>query len=90
MLMSGGDDQLWPSTVFADRIMASLDADPSRHVHLNYPGAGHLVFGIPSAPAAIEQKNAGGLVLDLAGTPARDAAAHASDWPATIRFIQSN
>ncbi len=90
MLMSGGDDQLWPSTVFADQIMASLQHDPARHVHLNYPDAGHLVFGVPSAPAAIEQKNATGGVLDLGGTPAGDAAAHASDWPAAIRFIQSN
>ena len=90
MLISGAADQLWPSPVFADRIMASLRSDPSSHVHLNYPGAGHLVFGIPSAPAAIEQKNVEGALLDLGGTPAGDAAAHASDWPAAIRFIQSN
>jgi len=90
MLISGGEDQLWPSTVFADRIMASLQHDPARHVDLNYPGAGHLVFGIPSTPAAIEQNNAGGALLDLGGTPAADAAAHMSDWPAAIRFIQSN
>ena len=90
MLISGADDQLWPSPVFADRIMASLAADPARHVHLNYPDAGHLVFGIPSAPGAIEQKNAGGALLDLGGTPAGDAAAHLSDWPSAIRFIQSN
>ena len=90
MLISGGEDQLWPSTVFADRIMASLQHDPARHVHLNYPDAGHLVFGIPSAPAAIEQKNAGGAVLDLGGTPAADAAAHAGDWPAVISFVRSN
>jgi len=90
MLISGGDDQLWPSAVFADRIMSALHADRARHVHLNYPGAGHLVFGIPSAPAAIEQKNAGGALLDLGGTPAGDEAAHLSDWPAAIRFIQSN
>ncbi len=88
--MSGGDDQLWPSTVFADRIMASLQHDPARHVHLNYPDAGHLVFGVPFAPAAIEQKNATGAVLDLGGTPAGNAAAHLSDWPAAIRFISSN
>jgi bile acid acyltransferase/acyl-CoA thioester hydrolase-like protein len=40
MLISGGDDQLWPSTILADRIMAALHADPARHVHLNYPQAG--------------------------------------------------
>ena len=90
MLISGTDDQLWPSAVFADRIMASLHADPARHAHLNYPRAGHLVFGIPSVPAAIEQKNAMGALLDLGGTPAGDAAAHVSDWPAAIRFIESS
>jgi hypothetical protein len=70
--------------------MASLHADPARHVHLDYPGAAHLVFGIPSAPAAVEQKNVRGALLDLGGTPAGDEAAHLRDWPAAIRFIQSN
>ena len=31
MLISGGADELWPSTVFADRIMAALHAVPADH-----------------------------------------------------------
>lgn len=90
MLISGGDDQLWPSPVFADRIIASLDADPARHVHLNYPGAGHLVYDIPSLPEATEQRGGRGYLLDLGGSLAADNAAHINDWPAAIQFILSN
>ena len=49
MLISGADDQLWPSNVYADRIMATLRSDPARHIHLNYPGAGHGVSSFPFA-----------------------------------------
>jgi hypothetical protein len=57
---------------------------------VNYPGAGHLVYGIPSLPEATEQRGGRGYVLDLGGSPAADNAAHVNDWPAAIRFIQSN
>ena len=90
MLISGGDDQLWPSTVFANRIMNSLRADPAPHVHLNYPAAGHHVFGIPYAPTVTETRGPRGGLLDLGGTNAANSAAHASDWPAAIRFILAN
>jgi dienelactone hydrolase len=50
MLISGAEDQLWPSNVYADRIMAALRSDPARHIHLNYPGAGHGVFSFPFLP----------------------------------------
>ncbi|HUJ33776.1 MAG TPA: acyl-CoA thioesterase/bile acid-CoA:amino acid N-acyltransferase family protein [Solirubrobacteraceae bacterium] len=90
MLISGGADQLWPSTIFADRIMTALHADPARHVHLNYPLAGHLVFGIPSVPEPVEQRGARGFLLDLGGTASGDDAAHVGDWAAAIRFILTN
>lgn len=90
MLISGADDQLWPSNVYADRIMTALRADPARHVHLNYPGAGHGVFSFPFLPPVIEYRYSHGSLIDLGGTAAGDNAAHVSDLPAAIRFILTN
>lgn len=94
MLISGGADELWPSTVFANRIMAALHAVPADHVHLGYPAAGHLVFGVPSTPAPVEQRVAGAYgrtyLLNLGGSEAADQAAYRSDWPAVISFILSH
>jgi hypothetical protein len=99
MLISGGADELWPSSVFADRIMGAVRADPAVHVHLNYPAAGHFVFGVPSVPAPTEERLtspgtedrvARSYILDLGGTEAADEAANLSDWPAAISFIRSH
>lgn len=94
MLISGGDDELWPSPVFADRIMDALHADPADHVHLNYPAAGHLVLGPAYAPAPVEERVVGPLGrsyrLYHGGSEGADAAARASDWPAMLSFIASN
>ncbi len=77
MLISGGDDSVWPSQFQADQVMTALPHDGAAHVHLNYPGAGHIVLAYPSLPSA----------ADEGGTVAANAAAHASDWPAMLRFI---
>ena len=86
MLVSGGDDQLWPSAVYAKRIMAGLRSDRAPHFHLNYPAAGHVVLDIPYGPP-ITKAQEPTFVLDLGGTPTADEAAYESDWPAMIRFI---
>lgn len=80
LLLAGGDDAVWPSFVFAPRIMAKLPRTGATHRYLYYPNAGHLVFGVPynSIPVA---ELAGG------GTVASNSAAYIKDWPATISFI---
>ena len=77
MLISGGDDAVWPSEFQADQVFSRLPHDGAAHVHLNYPAAGHIVLALPYFP----YPPTGG------GTQAADAAAHASDWPAMLRFI---
>jgi hypothetical protein len=57
-----------------------LPHDGEAHVHLNYPGAAHVVLDIPYAPAF---SNDG-------GTRAADEAAYVSDWPASVRFISGH
>lgn len=89
MLISGGDDQLWPSDTYANQIMRELRSDRARHVHLNYPAAGHIVLDIPYSPPFIRATERN-IVINLGGTPAADEAAYQSDWPAMIRFITIN
>lgn len=88
LLVTGAEDQVWPSDVFAGRIMTALRGSRAPHVHLNYPDAGHRALAIPYEPALTETGQRG-ILIDLGGTPAGDAAAHISDWPAAVRFISS-
>ena len=92
-LLTGGDDQLWPSDYYAAQIVAALRHNPAPHVDLNYPRAGHLVFNIPYAAlggsvSATAQED--DQLIDLGGSPAGNEAAHVSDWPFVLRFIASD
>lgn len=93
LLISGDDDQLWPSTALANRITDRLKAKGFTHgfQHLVYPGAGHMVFsgdvsgrkpptpGAPAAPAP------GG--MRLGGTPEANFKAWTDNWPKTLKFF---
>lgn len=78
LLVSGGQDALWPSELQADQLMKLFPHDGAAHVHLNYPAAGHLVLGVPYFPSSVD---------GTGGSLAADQAATAQDWPAMLRFI---
>jgi uncharacterized protein len=89
MLISGGDDHIWPSTRFADRIGARLQAAGFKHqyVHLNYPAAGHAVFvGAPTSPMA---RSLGAAIQYLGGTKEANAAAWSDSWPQVLKFFRT-
>lgn len=81
MLLTGGDDLLWPSRAYAQQIMSALPPDGAARVHLNYPAAGDAVLGIPFSPIPAPR-------LAYGGTIAADSAAYMSDWPASIAFVE--
>ncbi len=86
LLISGGDDHLWPSREMADRMMARLKAAkfPYAYQHLTYDGAGHAVFvGEPDGPMA---KALGTPSPMLGGSAEADAKAWADDWPKVVAF----
>jgi pimeloyl-ACP methyl ester carboxylesterase len=83
LLISGRDDKVWLSDLAADQVMSELPHGAERHVHVNYPDAGHLVLGIPYTPIIPSE-------LADGGTSAGINVAHASDWPAMIAFIDQN
>ncbi len=85
LLLSGKDDQIWPSSLMAERIMQRL----SRHGHpyadqaLSYDAAGHWI-PLEFLPTAGDRKK---LKLMIGGTPEGTAAAQADGWPKILRFL---
>jgi dienelactone hydrolase len=92
LLISGKDDQIWPATMLADRVMERLKRAkhhfPDRH--LDYNHAGHL-FPLPNIPATVNtlvDPNSK-TVIALGGDPEHTAAAGAAAWSRTVEFLHT-
>jgi dienelactone hydrolase len=86
LLVAGGDDQLWPSSLMAEAIMdrrAAMGGHADDEL-LTYPNAGHLI-GKASVPAG-STRIAGGR-LESGGTPPDNARAQADAWPRVLEFL---
>ncbi|MEW6732091.1 MAG: acyl-CoA thioester hydrolase/BAAT C-terminal domain-containing protein [Acidobacteriota bacterium] len=85
LLLSGKDDQLWPSTLMAEMIIARLRQYQHRfrYQHLCYENAGHVI-GRWYAPT---MRLASGGKLVLGGTPEGNAQAQANSWPKVLQFL---
>lgn len=90
LLISGGDDHIWPSTRFADRIAGRLQALGFKGdvVQLDYPAAGHVVFVGDPQGAMARSSSADNAMMG--GTPQANAAAWADGWPRTLAFLKKN
>lgn len=89
LLISGGDDRLWPSADMAARIVKRLKDKDFKHevTNLIYEGAGHLVFmGDSSAPYLAAQAKAGPNPV-MGGDGPTNAKAWNDNWPKTIAFF---
>jgi dienelactone hydrolase len=94
LLISGQDDQMWPSAELAEIAVRRL----ARHgfafpfEHLSYPDAGHLVFMPPYLPTTIHHSHHPVRRVDVSfgGTPAADALARADSWPKVLKFLRTN
>jgi dienelactone hydrolase len=88
LLISGTDDQMWPSAYMADQVADRLrqSKHPFPVRHLKYEGAGHA---IPSAflPG---QPGLGNNRIALGGTVAANARAFADCRPKVLRFLEEN
>ena len=91
LLVAGEDDQLWPSDIFADRIIAMRKANGARYPDeiLLYPHAGHQI-DVPYLPttdlAVFDERS---FLLALGGTPSGYARADEDMWPKVIGFMRS-
>lgn len=93
MLISGGDDQMWPSSLFSQKIMQRLDEKNSSIIrtHLEYPLAGHQV-NIPFLPSSesIYYHPHGKLWFSMGGSPQQDDLASRDSWNKLIEFFKTN
>ena len=95
LLVSGTDDQMWPSSALADIAMRRLESNgfkfPFRH--LKYQGAGHLIL-LPWGPRTthiigFKADWSSGLVYEQGGTPRTDAEAGADAWRQMLQFLEA-
>jgi len=91
LLISGQDDQMWPSPVLAEIAMSRLARHHHRfsYRHLSYPGAGHII-GPPGLPATVlaSLHPLAGRALAFGGNPKDNAAAAADAWPKVLAFFR--
>jgi dienelactone hydrolase len=82
LLISGSDDQVWPSSLLSDRVMQRLKrcGHPYADQHLCYEGAGHALH-LPYLPTI-------GRTTALGGSLSRDAAASIDAWSHLLTFLE--
>ena len=83
LLLSGKADNLWPSSVMADQVIARLDATGFRyaHIHIAYPDAGHGATTPPIGNASMAGMD------NIGGTPQGNEAARSDMWKHVIGFF---
>lgn len=88
LLVSGEDDQLWPSSMLSDMAVTRLAqhqyAYPYRH--LKYPGAGHLI-AIPCQPTTTNSGGVTAFKMAFGGNAKSQAAAARDAWTQILRFL---
>jgi len=93
LLISGEDDQMWPSMLFAELIEQRLleHEYPYWHQHLSYAGAGHKI-GLPNLPSTVIQARhqVSGIINDYGGTPQGNAQASRQSWQTLLDFLKQH
>lgn len=88
LLLSGEDDQLWPSTFMARQIVKRLAAArfPFRYEHVSFPNAGHLITP-DSNPSLLEAKHPTGVAIAFGGTKHGNREAQKKAWAKVMEFL---
>lgn len=96
LLVSGTDDQMWPSSALADMAFERLDAHHHAYPyqHLKYDGAGHTIL-VPYGPSTVRDvglpvEGFDGRLLSQGGSPKADAAAGVDAWRQTLTFLDES
>lgn len=90
MLITGGDDWIWPSSRLARACMRRLARanHPYADRHLQYPEAGHSVGRPPGLPVPVRVAHpVDGVAYNLGGSEKANAESRADAWPQVLRFL---
>jgi pimeloyl-ACP methyl ester carboxylesterase len=95
LLVSGTDDQMWPSSELADIALHRLEVHlhPFPFRHLKYPGARHLIL-VPYWPTTVRAvglhvEGFSGYLYSQGGTSKADAEAGVDAWRNTLAFLKN-
>ncbi|MBW2370037.1 MAG: acyl-CoA thioesterase/BAAT N-terminal domain-containing protein [Deltaproteobacteria bacterium] len=90
LLISAGDDHLWPSSSFSKMVITRLDEYQFSHPykHLDYMGAGHAIWApyLPLVTGSFTYPVVG-YKMALGGKPKDQASANADAWENLIGFL---
>lgn len=92
LLVSGKGDRVWPSSELSRIAVARLEQNdhPYPYEHLDYDGAGHVVF-LPYHPTTVGYTRVfSGMGLDFGGSPEANARASADAWAKMLRFLEES
>ncbi|HZY56697.1 MAG TPA: acyl-CoA thioester hydrolase/BAAT C-terminal domain-containing protein [Rubrobacteraceae bacterium] len=86
LLISGTNDQVWPSTPLSEMVIERLEEHdhPFRHEHLRYEGAGHLM--VPGLQTGMNMESLGR--VKLGGSSEANEFASADSWPKVLDFLE--
>jgi dienelactone hydrolase len=94
LLISGRDDEVWPSTEMADEIMARFRQHRFAHpfVHLAYDHAGHGIGRPFTSTMELNSRRhpLTGRIMRMGGTPAGTARAGADSWRRMLAFVDEH
>lgn len=94
LMVSGGDDHVWPAEAMAEAIIGRLKARGFAHCveHLHYPAAGHLLRypHLPTTARSSGHEHLRGARYSFGGTPQADAEAQAESWRGAIAFLHKH
>lgn len=87
LLLSGNDDQIWPSSWMSSLILERLKRNrhPYCDEYVTYDGVGHWL-PIAYEPTAGSRQN---LKLRIGGTPEGTSKAQVNAWPKIVRFLST-
>ncbi|QYN36280.1 acyl-CoA thioesterase/BAAT N-terminal domain-containing protein [Pseudonocardia sp. DSM 110487] len=90
LLTSGEADGLWPSTPQAQRALDAIAKAGNTHgsTQLDFPGAGHLIGGVPDLPTTRTAIPYGPVTIEAGGDPATTAAAVRDTFSATVELLR--
>ena len=84
LLVSGGDDQMWPASRMSKMLVERARRFGREHLvrHLDFPEAGHALFAVDAAQDLKQP-----IPFDLGGSDAAQAHAHEVAWPQALRVL---